>query len=353
MTPSLETSNPRALNLLSEAVQEVKAYRQDPAHVKRLQVASAKIRSALREDPDYLRAVYYDAIVDDLTGKAADALPKYERILTVGQDDSKFFHEVRYNLGVAYYHRYSWSWLDKAIKEFETVLSKTKDPSLELLTRSARAQAYAMHMIPPLPADIDLEALVTRSRLCKVDTTVVLGPKRRFLDLVRWQRPDPSARNGARWAANNASGMRRMYLADYWAQLPPGQQEERSVRELLDRALEDLRKAEAMRPDDWANWCDMGSACMRLGAVERDPAKANVLFDKAVKQLTRVVEELRPNYGFALYELGRVNRLRGNFPDALAFLNRAVAIAEKDRDVGDRRVNLELERAKASLKEYP
>src|SRR5437870_1482936 len=115
MTVSLETSHPKALDALSEAIREVTAYRGEPENPGRLDIASAKIRTALEEDPGYLRAVYYDAIVDDLRGKAKEALPKYERVLTAAAENSGFAQEVRYNLGVAYYHRYSWSWLDKAI----------------------------------------------------------------------------------------------------------------------------------------------------------------------------------------------------------------------------------------------
>ena len=70
MSSSLETTRPEALDALRAAIHEVVAYRQDPANRNRLDVASAKIKSALKEDPGYLRAIYYDAIVDDLMGKS-------------------------------------------------------------------------------------------------------------------------------------------------------------------------------------------------------------------------------------------------------------------------------------------
>lgn len=233
------------------------------------------------------------------------------------------------------------------------MLSKTKDPALKLLTRSGRAQAYAMHMIPPSPAAPELEVLVNYSGLCQKDTAEVLGLKRRLLSILPWRKPDSAAGEAAAWAAHNASGMRRMYLSDYWERLDPAQREEPSIQKLLERALRDLQEAEEVRADDWANWCDLASAYMRLGRVEQNPAQANEYFSKAVEHLTKVVETLRPTYGFALYELGRVNRLRGNFAEAIRFLGAALGIAEKDRDVSDRRVNLELTRAQAQSKEYP
>jgi tetratricopeptide (TPR) repeat protein len=69
--------------------------------------------------------------------------------------------------------------------------------------------------------------------------------------------------------------------------------------------------------------------------------------------LTKVVEDLRPNYGFALYELGRTYRLRGEFAKAIGYFDRVLAIPHELRDVSDRRLLIEKERAAAGTEEYP
>lgn len=357
MPSSLETADPRALDALSEAIREVIAYRQDPANRRPLDIAGDRIKLALKRDPNYLRAVYYAAIVDDLQGKSAEATPKYEQVLSGARADSTFLQEVRYNLGVAYYHGYSWPWLDKAIKEFVRVLGETKDPSLKILALSGRAQAYAMHMIPPQPTKLDKALLVDYSRRCKADIAAVLGTSRRVWRLATLGKSDPLAKKAATWAAYNASGMRRMYLSDYWESLSDGERRKcgesrkSTVLDMLGRALDDLNKAETMRPRDWANWCDMASAHFRLG--RNDSKNMDAHFSKAAQHLTEVTEKLRPNYGFALYELGRVYRLWGRFDEAEKYLTLASAIPKAEREVGDTRVGLELARAKASSTEYP
>ena len=160
MTPSFETAFPHALEDLREGIRSVVAFRENPADRSLLELASDKIHSALKADPTYIRAVYYDAIVDDLQGKSNDAPPKYQRVLKAAHADARFSQEVRYNLGVAYYHGYSWQSLDKAIAEFSEVLRVSRDASLKGLAIAGRAQAYAMHLIPPRPTDFQPEPLL-------------------------------------------------------------------------------------------------------------------------------------------------------------------------------------------------
>lgn len=357
MTTSLETSNPYALTLLSEAVREIIAYRRDPRSIHRLDEASKKIRSALEKDPDYLRAIYYDALVDDLRFRAGDAPPKYERVLAAAKDDSPFFYEVRYNLGVAHYHRYHRDSLEKAVAEFDIVLANSDDPTLQRLTRAARAQALAMHMFPPKLDEPNLSSVADYSRRCRDDVRKAL--KGSLSARLRARSDRKSAVIAARWAAYNASGMRCMYLSDYWNRLDPhqrlatGEGRRQTATGLIQRAVKDLNTAEKERPFDWANWCDLGSAHMRLARVQKDAQHSENLFREAEKYLLRVVKVLRPNYGFALYELGRVYRLAKRFDEATEFLQQSLAIPKAERDVGDPKIHHELERAQARTTEFP
>ena len=66
-----------------------------------------------------------------------------------------------------------------------------------------------------------------------------------------------------------------------------------------------------------------------------------------------MLAELRPNYGFALYEIGRTYRLMGEFAKAITHLEQAQSIPVEYRDVGDPRIDLEKSRARDSSRDYP
>ena len=76
-------------------------------------------------------------------------------------------------------------------------------------------------------------------------------------------------------------------------------------------------------------------------------------FAAAEKRLKKVVDVLRPNYGFALYELGRNCRLVRKFDAARQWLERSGKIPVADRAVSDDRLKLESARAHLRLTDYP
>ena len=357
---TLETSRPKALSLLGAAIEDLAIHKKDPSNTTVLAAASSKIRDALREDPNYLRALYYDAIVDDLLGNPFVAPPKYERVLDAVSPETPLFQEVRYNLGVAYYHRYSSEWLDKAIVQFRSVLVEARDPSLRILAQSARAQAFAMHMIPKIPTDLNKEVLLRFCVDCIADIDVVLRTRRPLFGVLMRHAVDPMVLRTAKWAAHNAGGMRRMYLSDYWLDLDSEQKRQSkenatwSRYDLLMAALADFGEAENLRRRDWANWCDIASAYMRLGTLEPEAEKkSSTFFSKAAEHLNEVIKVLRPEYPFARYELGRVYRCWGKFDQAIEILESVLAVPPDQRDVGDRRIKLELDRARRKSKDYP
>jgi tetratricopeptide (TPR) repeat protein len=359
-----ETSEPNAFIALSEAMREIIAFRERPEARQHLETATDRIHKALSTDPDYGQAIYYDAILDDLSGRSVAATEKYERVLELTKDNPALANEVRYNLGVAYYHGYSWPYLDQAIVQFDQVLDSTRDTSLKALSLSARAQAFAMHVIPPKEQIQDaskgdkvvLEQLAGYARRGAEDANRVL--KAKYTSNVDRRRPPSGIVKAARWAALNASGMRKMYLSDYWGQfqnqkINPSENLDLDKEQLLRSAIKDLDAAERERPGDWANWCDLGSAYMRLGVGATDKEKASEYFERATKCHLRVVKELRPKYGFALYELGRIARLSGHFQRAIEYLNQAKQIPYPEREVGDKRVDFEIARAVSHSVEYP
>src|SRR5579871_6773593 len=118
MAMHLETPNRRAFELVTEALELIGEYR-DSKDVSKLDDARMRLETACGVDPDYYRAKYYSAIVDDLSGKFTPAVQKFTQLL--GQS-TPLDNEVRYNLGLAEYHGYSHSALDRAIPHFMHVV---------------------------------------------------------------------------------------------------------------------------------------------------------------------------------------------------------------------------------------
>jgi tetratricopeptide (TPR) repeat protein len=333
MNMHTETNNRRAFELVTEALIEIDQYKQskEPSQLK---VAKHKLERAQAEDPSYMRALYYNAMVNDLIGQAADAIDQFKKIL---EQHPPFMEEVRYNLAVACYHRYSREYLDEAAKHFQEVIDNTHDQiTLNLLAHVGLAQTYAMRMIQPNPLEPDNEEVQLYFNKVNDQYDLVIEK------LENIEGVDDETANEIRWAAHNARGMSLMYHSDYCGSL-----KDRQSR--LMEALVELQKADNYSPHNWANYCDLGSANMRLGYWLDSQAN----FNEAINRLKYVVSSLRPNYGFALYEIGRTYRLMGNFKEAIRYFDEALKIEYKYRDVSDRRIQLEKDRAEMESKEYP
>jgi tetratricopeptide (TPR) repeat protein len=76
-------------------------------------------------------------------------------------------------------------------------------------------------------------------------------------------------------------------------------------------------------------------------------------FTEAEEKLVRVAQDFWPNYGFALFDLGRIHRLRGQFTMALDYFARALAVPEPERDVTTIRVRREIYLATERSTRYP
>lgn len=339
MNIHLDTNNREAFELAVQALGDINLYKQSK-EASRLDVASIKLQLALDIDPNFLRARYYHGIVKDLSGKAVDAIEDFETVL---RENPPFLEEVRYNLAVAHYHRYNWTDLEEAIRHFESVIGATSNKPLKLLARAGLAQAYAMRMIPQQPDNADIDSIKSYFAKTKKQYDYLLWdiniPIIGFI-VGRLKIRDEVVLSEVRWSAYNARGMSLMYYSDYI----PNHRENN-----LNEALRELNEADKYSPKNWANYCDIASAHMRLGYWKQSDQH----FELALKKLEEVVLLLRPGYGFALYEEGRVYRLMSNKLKALEYFDKALAVPYKYRDVSDRRVNLEKDRAERGDKSYP
>jgi tetratricopeptide (TPR) repeat protein len=351
MPLELETRNREAFELVTEALEFIDRYRES-RDVATLKDATVRLTQAREKDPNYFRARYYDAIVDDLSGRFRVAAEKLTGLL---RESPPLADEVRYNLGLAEYHGYSHSALERAIEQFKQVQKSVKDQSLRLRAQAGLAQAYAMHMIPKEYDKPDLERMKAYRDLAFSCVSQVL----RELRVVRFQRliplRKPSVDSGAAaeigWTAHNAKGMTLMYYADYLPRiekLPDDRGREQQVANVRS-ALSELTQAEKIHAGDWANRCDLASANMRLGYFNAEPER----FEEALKILQDVIDRLRPGYAFAIYETGRVLRLKGEYDKAIERFDAALKIPEEQRDVSARRLNTERQRAESRDGTFP
>lgn len=380
-----ETTNRKAFTLFAQAQDYIRKYNElkelgAPADANQsLASAADNLNEALVEDPRYIGALYFRGVVDDLRGKAVDAVKDLERVLKAVEkfviDYGKCWptvEQVKYNLAVAYYHRYGHHNLEKAAGYFQAVIAATEesqDRRLHLLARAGLAQAYAMRMIPRLPTDGMYEQCVEH-----LESPGVREDTEKYFELSKAQsdsalkelegmQADPEKRSELEaaadeigWIAYNARAIALMYHTDFNG--------DRRV-EKLNEALDALEKAEALGPGNWSLHCNVGSANMRLGhwlqvgAETRGQApaaltpEAQAHFVAAESRLEKVVKVLLPEYGFALYELGRNCRLMRKFDEALIWLERAGKVDVAQRAVSNERLKLESTRAHLSLTDYP
>ena len=347
MQTHLETRNREAFELVTDALEAVDRYRVS-RDISVLDDAKEKLVAAIQKDPAYFRASYYSAIVDDLAGRSAKAAEELQKLVPL---QPTLADEVRYNLAVAEYHGYRHEALDRAIEHFSEVLRESGEPALQLLAQAGLAQANAMHMIPKLPEEPDLASIQGHFECAMKMASNALNGLQKYRP--RWHKAGKrqlpvSTANDVEWTAHNARGMALMYFSDYFPPATESAYKEKRVA-TLSNALRELEKADAVAPKNWANYCDMASADMRLGVYTQE----FLHFVGALARLQQVVDRLRPGYAFALYEMGRIHRIAGEFDQAIGLFKRVLSIPLDQRDISDRRPKLELARAERHDKTFP
>lgn len=344
----IDTPNARAFELVGDALVALDGFQQSKER-QQLEKATCHLQEAIKEDPEYLRAIYYMGVAQDLIGKPKDAVNKFTEVLNGLKGVSlvqtpAFPIEVRYNLGTAYYHCYSKEELDKAAEFFTSVTEQTKEKTIRNLAYASLAQTYAQRMIHREKADDYANKAEEAAKNALNDVRVYLI--RTFLN---WLSFSPIELETL-WIAYNARGLVAMYLSDDFSDFRQGTR-------CYQQKIKDLEEAEhyfntALRYsyDNWAIYCNLGSTHMRRGywmKQQTDPSLPySEKFDKARDYLKDVTKRLRPNYGFALYEIGRTHRLQGQWEKAICYFEQALNIEESSRNVSDKTVKRELSLAK-------
>jgi len=344
MTLKLTTNNFQAFESLTDALRAIERYYQS-CSISDIEQASNYIDNALSLDSDFGMAVYYKGIVLDLVGKPVDA-PRYFKRILAECDEPNLEIETKFNLGVVFYHQYSHPNLEQAKFYFDQVIKKAHDAKLKYLAQAHLAQTHAMWMCPSdeqLPnkqtpvSDKVRQHIENHFKECQALVEELRMVKHRQSRLIA--------------TCENANGMSNMYYTDHVAREVP-------IRAgYLKIARDSLLTAEKHLPNDWANTCDLGSVELRLAVLARDSkkpdAEVDAHFSTGKDYLLRVVDRLRPGYGFALYELGILHRVWRKWDEADEYQVKALQVREEYRDTSDWKVVKERERIANRDSSYP
>lgn len=310
--------------------------------------AEKRFKEALEADPAYVKALYYLGIARELKGETNSAIESLQKVV---ESKPSFSAEARFNLGVAYFHKYHPPDLEKAKVEFDQVLEQRfLSRDLRLLCLSSLAQVYAQLMIQPNPEQPDTNDL--KQQFGRVQQLKTKIERQTF-----WRK----ATIEVRWRLCNAVGLGYMFASDYLQEISvrgglplPGRSLKR--QEMIKTALDQFERADRSNPNNWAIICNLGSIWMRKAYWAREGKERDLsgtAFKQSTQFLDRVIDGLRPEYGFALYEKGRLNRVTERFDEAIGLFEKARSIPPDDRDVSDKTINRELERAKQKRVLFP
>jgi tetratricopeptide (TPR) repeat protein len=365
------------LELLKEAQISIAGY-QRSKELGKLKEAKSNLEMALEKDRRYLRARFWMGLVNDLLGETDEAVRELTEVKDAvsgiepiavnkrratkrAREIQLFLSMVQYNLGVAYYHKYSRDKVDTAIQTFADVIEQTANNELRLRAKAWLAKAYAVRMIPkPDSEDFDEVTRFYASERPKENAGKYFELSRKVSDAVIADVENRSelgeAADDIKGVAYDARAVALMFYTDFY-------EEDRISN--LEKALKSLDTANEYRRRDWAIYSNFGSIHMRLGhwrqveaqkgtgpKVDKVRQQSQANFEKALEFLKEVVTSLRPGYGFALYEIGRTYRLMGDFVQALKYFDLALEV-KKNRDVSDSRIKFEKKRAKRSLTSFP
>jgi tetratricopeptide (TPR) repeat protein len=330
-----ETLNRQAFDLYTMAKRRVSRYERTLNAVE-LDEAIKNLDSAINADSNFFKPANFKGIIYDLKGQSDEAIRQFDSILD--QSPASLKDEVEYNKAVAKYHCYGESFIKEAIDILEG-LDRRLQPNgrLSLLVKAVLSQSYAM--------------MVFHSRRSNNEKDVVLFSNNaeekanEALRLANELSLSESFLKQPRWIANNAKGISLMFLDDN-VRDNIKKEESKPYMQRLKKSIEYFDKAADYSPNNWALECNKASSRMRMGhllVILGESEKAKKIFEEAISLLNNVISKLRPNYGFAIYELGRINRFQKNFTLAEKHFQVALAIPEANRNVGDKTLKRELE----------
>ena len=165
-----ETESFEAFELVTEALEDIDSYDAAKKNVEVLKQAKERLNEALKDDndPRYLKARYFRAMVRYLEGEPRDAITQFEQMGRVTLD-SAFGKELSYNIAAAHHAAGQWK---AAIQKFDEVIKNTQDSpekntndnsELRLLARAGLASSYGGQFERP-EGEKEQELIASRKR---------------------------------------------------------------------------------------------------------------------------------------------------------------------------------------------
>ncbi|MDP1675898.1 MAG: tetratricopeptide repeat protein [Bacteroidota bacterium] len=343
-----QTSNQKVFENVKFALGKIENYHHS-RNIANLQDAEIALSASLREDSEYLDAVFYSGVLMDLMGRSADSPPFFERILKEVKDPN-LISEAQFNLGVSYYHRYGHEYLNIAESYFVKVINSTNNRALKKLAIASLAQTYAMWMIPNAAQKELIKNAQTKE-------TVYNHIKEKYSKFNDYSKQitlysmlfigNSKEKRKINAIIKNARGIALMYYSDYLAN------DVKSKLKYLNKSLTNIKESEKLISNDWAYICNLGSVHWRIALATENKTEQIREYEEAIQLFNKVITSLRPNYGFAFYELGRIYRTKGDFDKAIEYFNLSLGIEDKYREVSNKTVNNEKGRAERNNSSFP
>lgn len=326
-----DTKSWGAFHLATEALRDIDRFVSSSAKDLRvLEEAREKLQGAVKQDPEFNRARYYAAVVDDMLGNSTEAVRELEELLA---KNPAFKDEAEYNLAVSYYHRYYREHIVAALQLFQKVIGESPDIVLKYMARAGLVRSFSMMVLHSIGVSDESGAAEFFDR-AKTESGALLQ------ELATDTSVDHRTKNEITWRVLNGRGVGFMFASDL-------QKDPKSRRRELNESLRDFREADRRSRDNWEIVCNLGSVRMRMGytyKVEGSAGNAKEEFDVAKRYIRDVIDRIRPNYGFALYEMGRIYRVESEFNEARRWFDKAKMIPEKNRNVSDKTIAKQVER---------
>ncbi|MEY8780310.1 hypothetical protein AB9K32_07770 [Allomuricauda sp. XS_ASV26] len=328
---NVNTENFQAFELYSLGLDTFRIYLGNKKQ-ELLRDALTKFDQSVDLDPKFFLPRYYQAVVKDLMGDYEEASEVLESLKDTAPSDFKDL--VFYSLAIALYHYYNPAKIEESIEIFESV--KSRNPYVNLLARAGKIQSMAVHMMlsyreksKAKKAIKDKKDIIKEGKeiLKKLTALNWFSLKGRKQDTITHQKE-------IRWITYNAMGLAFMYVSDtvrYQDKLEKNKSIPENYLKELKKAREYFEKADKINSGHWAILSNKGSLNLRKTALEYYYEK-DELWGTTLKETIidfEKVLEVRPDYDFAYYELGKVNRMTERWEEAINHFNQALEVQEK------------------------
>lgn len=323
---NVNTENFQAFELYSLGLDTFRIYLSNKKE-EILKDALSKFGQSFELDPQFFLPRYYQAVVKDLMGDYREASKVLESLKKTAPSDFKDL--VSYSWAISLYHYYDPLKIEESIKIFDSV--ESRNSSIKLLARAGKIQSMAVRMMLSYRNKTDVgKAIEDKNKIIQEGETILknLSSPNRF-SLKRSKQDLLTHKKEIQWITYNAMGLAFMYVSDtvrYPDKLQKGKSIPENYLDELLKAREYFEEANKINPRHWAILSNFGSLNLRITVLEyyyENVEKWGETLNRTIADFDEVLK-IRPNYDFAYYEMGKVNRMTKRFDEAQGNFKKAL-----------------------------